>query len=69
MSKTYKSNIKCGACVNTVSSVLDNNDKVKSWKVDLENPDRILDIDTDLNQEELNDLLGKVGYAVEEVKS
>ncbi len=65
MEKEFKSNIQCGACVNTVSTVLSDHPQIKSWEVDLQNPDRILKIDTELSQDELNDLLGKVGYEVE----
>ena len=65
MEKEYKSNIQCGACVNTASTVLNNNDKVRSWEVDTENPDKILKIDSELNKEELNALLETVGYQVE----
>ena len=38
----FKTNIKCAACVNTVTPFMEKIAGLKSWSVDIQNPDRIL---------------------------
>lgn len=38
----FKTNIKCMGCVATVTPFLNKTEGIKSWEVDLKNPDRIL---------------------------
>ncbi|MEO0338405.1 MAG: hypothetical protein AAF242_04250 [Bacteroidota bacterium] len=57
-----KTNINCGKCVASVKSILDDEPEIQSWEVDLEHPDRILSLETTLSAEEIDELLGLVGY-------
>ena len=51
--KKFKTTINCGSCVNTVKFFFDKEEKIKDWKVDTENPDKILEIDTELSENEV----------------
>jgi copper chaperone len=64
----FKTNIKCNNCVAKISQYLDESDKISEWKVDLENPDRILTVTGDeLTPEYIKDTLLKAGYKAEEI--
>ena len=43
----FKTNIKCGGCVATVTPVLNAITQISSWAVDTDNPDKILTIEAD----------------------
>lgn len=42
METKFKTNIKCGACVETVKPHLDKAVGEENWEVDLKSPDRVL---------------------------
>ena len=44
---TFKTNINCGNCIKSVTPFLNELDNVDSWKVDTENPDKILEVELD----------------------
>jgi len=44
---TFKTNINCGNCIKSVTPFLNELDNVDSWKVDTENPDKILVVELD----------------------
>ena len=43
----FKTNIKCGGCISTVTPFLDNISSVKKWEVDTDNKDKILTVEVD----------------------
>lgn len=62
----FKTNIKCGACINTVTPSLNENVGPDNWQVDLTSPERILSVQTDaVSSEKLVEILSKVGYKAE----
>jgi copper chaperone len=64
----FKTNIKCNNCVATVTTFLNDSEKVKEWKVDLESPDRILTITgEDITAGFVKNILLKAGYKAEEI--
>ncbi len=64
----FKTNINCDACLAKVTPVLDDNEEIGSWAVDLGNPDKILTVQADaLDEEELVHSLKKVGYKAEKL--
>jgi copper chaperone len=63
----FKTTIKCNGCVNTVTPFLEKSNNINKWNVDLENPDRILAVETEGNADEVKDLLKEAGYKAEEV--
>jgi copper chaperone len=65
----FKTNIKCGGCIATVTPVLDQMVGAGNWSVDLADPLRILTIaQPKVSSEELKSSLSKVGYQAEEIK-
>lgn len=56
----FKTNINCGGCVKSVTPFLNEVDEVETWKVDTENPDKILEVEADEGSED------KVMHAVKE---
>ena len=66
----FKTNINCGACVAKVTPVLNDNDQIENWKVDTENPEKILTVSgQDIDEEELIHSLKKVGYHAEKIEA
>ena len=64
----FKTNINCDACLSKVTPVLNGNDEIGSWSVDLQNPDRILTVKAlGLDEEELIHSLKKIGYKAEKL--
>ena len=53
----FKTNIKCGGCVATVTPFLNGDENVENWTVDLESADRILKVETSHSPEEIQQLL------------
>jgi copper chaperone len=63
----FKTNIKCGGCVATVTPVL--NEISSHWSVDTENPEKILSIETDepVNPKEVINVLDTAGFKAEKI--
>ena len=65
----YKTNINCGGCIKSVTPFLNELDNVDTWKVDIENPDKILQVELDDDNEVLViDAVKKAGFEIENVK-
>jgi len=65
----FKTNIKCNGCITKVTPFLDGEKQIQEWKVDLENPDRVLSVKSEeLSSEKVIDLLKKSGYTAEAIK-
>ena len=63
----FKTNIKCGGCIATVTPFLNADEAVEKWEVDLQSPERILKIETSHSPEEIQQLVKKAGYMAEEL--
>jgi copper chaperone CopZ len=63
----FKTNIKCGACVATVTPFLNEDNAVENWNVDLTSPERILKVETTKTPQEIAELMKKAGYNAEEI--
>lgn len=67
--KTYrfKTNINCGGCVNGVTPFLNKIAGIH-WKVDTDNPDKILSVETDqADEEEIVRMVKKAGFEIEKL--
>jgi copper chaperone len=63
----FKTNIKCGGCVATVTPYLNNiSDK---WNVDIDHPDKVLSVETEeaVNPKEVIATLDTAGYKAEKI--
>ena len=65
----FKTNIKCGGCIATVTPILNNISNITKWEVDTVNPDKILTVEGsgNLNQDDIVKSLEKAGYKAERV--
>ncbi|MFC0321196.1 MULTISPECIES: heavy-metal-associated domain-containing protein [Olivibacter] len=63
----FKTNIKCGGCIETVTPFLNNLSEVKKWEVDITDPDKILTVqgDESLDGQKVMSALDQAGYKAE----
>lgn len=63
----FKTNIKCGGCIATVTPYL--NKISERWNVDTDNPDKVLSIETGeaVNPKEVIMALDAAGYKAEKI--
>jgi copper chaperone len=61
----FKTNIKCGGCIQKVKPYLDGVKEIKTWNVELDSPDRILTVDGEVNMESIIEAISKAGYRAE----
>jgi copper chaperone len=61
----FKTNIQCEGCIEKVTPYLNANNEIRSWSVDIQNPNKILTIETDnLTNEMIKEIVKKAGYDV-----
>ena len=64
----FKSNINCTGCLSKVSPVLNEEQSIKNWDVDLKHDDRILTVETDsLSSDEIKQTVQKAGFIADEI--
>ena len=66
MKYQFKTNINCGGCIAKVTPYLNANNEIKSWNVNIKNPDKILTIETDgLSSEIIQAIVKSAGFKAE----
>ncbi len=61
----FKTNINCNSCVQSVSPFLNALDNIDLWKVDTDNPDKILEVTIDDEDEQsVIDAVQQAGYTI-----
>ncbi|OFX20673.1 MAG: hypothetical protein A2041_13000 [Bacteroidetes bacterium GWA2_31_9b] len=68
----FKTSLKCAGCVNAIKPSMDKINEIISWNVDLNNPEKIVEVVTDsANEQELSNNIMQaitlVGYKVEKI--
>ena len=64
----YKTNINCGGCINSVTPFLNELDNIDTWKVDTDNPDKILEVNLDDENEEIViETVKKAGFTIKKI--
>ena len=64
----FKTNINCGNCVNSVTPFLNEVDNIDLWKVDTNNPHKILEVQLDnQNKNTIIEAVKKAGFEIEEL--
>jgi len=63
----FKTNIKCGGCIATVTPFLNADENIEKWGVNLLSADRVLTVETNHSSEEVTKLVKKAGYTAEEI--
>lgn len=64
----FKTNFKCSGCVDKIAPILNENSQISQWKVDLQSSEKTLYIQTDLQAEEISQIIEKQGFKIEEIK-
>ena len=65
MKRVFKTNLRCGGCVQTIAPLLDGDSGIASWNANVVSPDRLLTVEGDLvSRSQVESLLGKAGYQV-----
>ncbi len=63
-----KTTINCGGCVAAVTPTLNGWKEIKSWKVDVNDPNKVLTIESEtLNENEVIEKLKSIGYKGESI--
>ncbi|MBL4752713.1 MAG: heavy-metal-associated domain-containing protein [Flavobacteriales bacterium] len=65
----YKTNINCTGCLKSVTPLLNELDNINTWKVNLENVNKILEVDLDDdNDSAVVDAVKEAGFQIEEIQ-
>jgi len=63
----FKTNIKCGGCLSTVTPFLNKTAGENNWQVDLSDPQRILTVESDKSEDEIIAVVKEAGFEAEKV--
>ncbi len=64
----FKTNIKCGGCIATVTPYLNQVEGIEKWEVDTASPDKILSVETEkVSAEEIRNTVEQAGFRAETV--
>ncbi len=59
----FKTTIKCGGCIATVTPFLNKIEGISNWNVDTNSPDKILTVETEtVSPDEITNILKSAGY-------
>jgi len=62
----FKTNVKCGGCITTVTPYLNQANGIVSWNVDTTDPLKIMTVETEgINAEEITSIMKTAGYQAE----
>jgi copper chaperone CopZ len=65
----FKTNLKCAGCMYAIKPFMDQIKGVKSWNVDLDDPDKTVTVESETAQaEEIKYAISKAGYTAEQKK-
>ncbi len=68
MKYQFKTNINCSGCIAKVTPYLNEKEGINDWKVDTNNPNKILSIETDsMSTEEISEIVTNAGFKIEPV--
>lgn len=64
---TFKTNINCSNCLRSVTPFLNEVDSIDLWKVDIEDPDKILTVESENgSEEEVKAAVKAAGFEIKE---
>ncbi len=58
----FTTDIKCSGCIAGVSPFLNADQNISNWNVDINDPKKILTVETDLKESEVIDLVARAGF-------
>lgn len=60
----FKTSLKCNGCVQNIKPYLENKQEIVSWKVDLNHPDKILEVSAEnISENDIIKQLTPSGYS------
>ena len=66
----FKTTIKCGGCIATVTPFLNKIEGISTWTVDTNSPEKILTVETEIvSPEEISSMLKSAGYQADLIVS
>jgi copper chaperone len=64
----FKTNIKCSGCIAKVTPFLNDEKTIEKWEVDINNPDKILTIESEnLDEKSIISVIEKAGFIAEAI--
>ena len=64
----FKTSLKCGGCIKAITPGLDSMKTIEKWSVDLENPDKVLEVEASEDISELViESVKKAGYLISQL--
>ena len=64
----FKTSLKCGGCVKAITPGLESLNKIEKWSVDLENPDKVLEVEASEDiSDQVIDSVKKAGYLISQL--
>jgi copper chaperone len=64
----FKTNIKCGGCIATLTPFLDKVNGIQKWEVDTTIPEKILTVTGDFKStESIENAIKEAGYSIEKI--
>jgi copper chaperone len=64
----FKTNLKCSGCVRAITPGLESLNIIENWSVDLESPDKVLEVESqeDISEKVINNVK-KAGYEISQL--
>jgi len=64
----FKTNLKCGGCIQAIRPSLDRIDEIRKWSVDLTSPNHVLTVEGDnLDASKIAGAVKAAGYTAERI--
>lgn len=64
----FKTNLNCGGCVSKIKSDLDSAKGIFEWKVNTDNPEKILTVQSNgITEEEITAIIKSKGFSAEPI--
>ncbi len=64
----FKTNINCNSCIKSITPHLNGLDEVETWKVDTDNPDKILTVEAEEgSREAVVSAVKEAGFEIEKL--
>lgn len=61
----FKTSLKCGGCVKAITPGLESLNNIDKWSVDLENPDKVLEVESSEDiSDQVIESVKKAGYLI-----
>ncbi|MTB49586.1 heavy-metal-associated domain-containing protein [Lewinella sp. W8] len=63
--KTFQTNINCGSCVRSVTPFLDEVKGVTIWRVDVDDPRKVLTVEGEASEADIVAMVEEAGFDIE----